>query len=187
MFSAILAAAAAFISTNLDDILLLTLLFAQANGRRSAIAAGQLAGMGVLTTVSVLCARLIQGLPEPALALLGLIPIALGIRFRISCRGSDNEEPQAAAVGFLSVLLLTVSNGGDNVGVYVPLFAGYSLSQTAVVCVVFFLMTLLWCLLGSRLSSLPKLKTFLLNHRHIVMPLVLVSLGLYIILEHTIL
>ena len=187
MFSAAVAAAAAFISTNLDDILLLTLLFAQSQTGRAAIAAGQLAGMGILTMVSLFCANLIQSLPKPALALLGLIPIALGIRFLISYRNSANGDPKSDAADFLSVLLLTVSNGGDNVGVYVPLFAGYSPSQTAVVCAVFFLMTLLWCLMSSRFSSLPGLKTFLLHRRHMVIPVVLVLLGLYIILDHTIL
>jgi len=186
MFPVILTATAAFLGTNLDDILILTLLFAQAKGGRAAIAAGQLAGIGVLTTVSFLGARLMQGLPAAALALPGLIPIALGVRAWVQYH--RNPEPEAvSAVGFTQTMLLTLANGGDNLGVYIPLFAGYGPPQMAMTAGVFALMTALWCLLGIKLAKLPALGVRIRRYRHILVPAVLIALGIYILLEHTVL
>ena len=186
MFTVILTAATAFISTNLDDILILTLLFAQASSGKASIAAGQFAGIGILTAASFLGARLMQGLPATALALLGMVPIALGVRAWVQYR--RNPEPDAvSAVGFTQTLLLTLANGGDNLGVYIPLFAGYSLPHMAAVGAVFALMTALWCLLGIRLAALPALGERIRSSRHILVPAVLITLGIYILLEHTLL
>ena len=184
MFPVILTATAAFLGTNLDDILILTLLFAQAKGGRVAITAGQFAGIGVLTTVSFLFARLVQGLPQSVLPLLGLVPIALGLRACFQYRRAGEQAAAPEAVGFLSVLLLTVANGGDNLGVYIPLFAGYGPLQMAVTAGVFALMTALWCLLGARLANLPLLRSAVLRYRGRIVPAVFILLGLSILLKH---
>lgn len=60
--SAVLAAPL-FVSTNADDLLLLTIFFSQRNVRTGTIVLGQLVGLGALTLASILAARLAVQLP----------------------------------------------------------------------------------------------------------------------------
>ena len=76
---------------------------------------------------------------------------------------------------------MTVANGGDNIGVYMPSFAVHSGSQVAIIAVVFVVMTALWCMLAHRMVSHPRLGAPLRRYGHIVVPLVLIGLGILII------
>lgn len=187
MYASVLTAAASFVSTNIDDIFLLMLFFAQTASRREKlrVTAGQLLGIGILTAASVLGAAVLRHIPGWILGLLGLIPMALGVRAWLSCRrSSEEEESVSAGTGVWSVMLVTIANGADNVGVYVPLFAGFSAGQTAAAAAVFLLMTLLWCVLGERLSSLPLLGNAIRRYRRILVPVLLIGLGLWILWEN---
>lgn len=183
MAEVLAAAAAAFVSTNVDDIFILMLLFAQAEGRaaKGRIVAGQYLGLGALTAVSMLCALGLGRVPQGWLRLLGLVPVALGVRaFLIR---NHMEEESVSAVGVLSTAALTVANGGDNLGVYIPLFAGFSADGLVITAVVFALLCGLWCLLGMKLASLPRVQAVIRRWKGILVPAVLILLGLSIILS----
>lgn len=135
--------------------------------------------------LSWLSARGLQFLPQQHLRWLGPAPIALGIRAWLCAREDDGEEPESASLSgnlVLSAMLVTMGSGADNIGVYIPLFAGYSAAQMAATAAVFTLPTALWCLLGRRLAALPALRGFLQRRRDMIVPAVFVTLGLYIIL-----
>ena len=74
MSEALAASAAAFIATNIDDIFILMLLFAQTNDRieKGRVAAGQYLGMVVLTAVSLLGAFGLGYVPSYYIRYLGL-------------------------------------------------------------------------------------------------------------------
>ncbi len=181
MGEAFLASAAAFAATNLDDLLVLMLLFGQAEDRlsRRKICLGQLLGIGVLTLVSVAAALGLRMVPEQYVRLLGAVPILLGIRAWLD---RDGDEDAPSAVGVLSTALLTVANGGDNLGVYIPLLTGFSAGQLALCAGVFAVMTLLWCLLGSRLAALPRVGGFIQRYKGFLVPVVLILLGVSILI-----
>ena len=188
MLPTVLSAAIAFISTNIDDVFVLMLFFARA-GNPSAtrrIVAGQYLGIDLLTAISLMGSRAVQLIPQQYISLLGLIPIALGIREFISWRTHrDDDAPENTAHDsplLLSVALMTIANGADNIGVYVPLFAGYSAAQMFVVAVVFAAMTAVWCLFGMRLASLPALKNAINKYKPVIVPAVFICLGLIILL-----
>lgn len=229
MFSTALAAVVSFISTNLDDIFILMLFFAQEEqpGLKRRIVLGQYLGMGVLTAASLTCARLLQMIPQQFIGLLGVVPIALGVREWI---GYVRERGKAEAAGVfeeaedvrgcdasgecisenvsergarslegpcgdsranehggsdrgltLSVMLLAIANGADNLGVYIPLFTGFGPVQMLIVLIVFAAMIGLWCLLARRIASLPALNAALRKYRHVIVPAVFIALGIYII------
>ena len=182
MLQVLAAAAAAFVGTNLDDLLILMLLFAQADDRagRRRIAAGQYLGIGALTTFSMLCALGLGRVPGEYLRLLGLVPILLGLR---AWRTRNQPAEAVSSVGVLSTALLTMANGGDNLGVYIPLLAGYAPGQLAVTAAVFALLCGLWCLLGAKLAALPRVQAVILRWKGILVPVVLILLGLSIILS----
>ncbi len=185
MTEGILTAALSFAATNLDDIVILMLLFSAARDARgrAAVTSGQFLGVGILTLASLLGAAGLGLLPPAYLRWLGLVPLLLGLRGWLQRKEADSPEtqPGAGKGQVLSVALLTVANGGDNLGVWMPLFAGYSSVQRLAAVAVFTLMTGLWCFLGRRLSTLPGVAGFLQRHSSTLVPWVLMLLGLYIL------
>lgn len=94
LLATIVTAAGVFAGTNVDDLLVLTVLFlaARAGGapRPWQIWAGQYAGVGILVAVSALAALGLTIVPDRWVGLLGLVPFALGVRGLITAvRGRD--------------------------------------------------------------------------------------------------
>ena len=180
MLNSFFPAVTAFVGTKLDDIFLLMLFFSQCTARRQKtnVILGQYLGITVLVLISLLAASGLQLIPQGWLRLLGLLPTALGIRAWLQRSGEDAEVSSVKAG---SVALVTIANGGDNLGVYIPLFSGFSFGQRMICAAVFALMTALWCFLGARLAGLPSLNRFLRKYRTVIVPVVLILLGLYIL------
>lgn len=191
MIEAVIAGILSFIGTNIDDIFIDTLLFAQADTKRQvqAIVIGKYIGIGMLVLLSFWGACFLQTIPEKYIGFLGLIPIAFGLKEWMEDRkpeidSAGNEERPDISKGLLfRVSLLTIANGADNIGVYIPLFAGYDLGQMTIVIVIFALMIALWCFMGKKLSDLPVLRNLLIKNRHIIVPVVFISLGIYILIK----
>ena len=189
MFPVILTSTLSFISTNIDDIFMLMLFFAQCHTlcAKAKVAAGQYLGIGVLTALSLLGAYGLRVLPPQYIGLLGLLPLALGAKALLSSSSAggkqDSDSVPSSAPGLLSVSLVTIAGGGDNIGVYIPLFAGLSPTEQICSLVVFALSTGLWCLLADRLSRLPVIQNILHRYKHILIPIVLIGLGLYILVD----
>lgn len=186
--STALMGAGAFVATNLDDLLILGLLFASPAFRNSAVVGGQLLGMLILTGTSLLGAAGGRLLPDAVVGLLGLLPLAYGVKM---LRAPEDQEEVAAEHalaealprGILTVTAMTVANGGDNLGVYIPLFTTHEGLEVAMMASLFMLLTLVWCALGYGLVSHPELKPRIEKYGHRILPWVLVVLGLSILLE----
>lgn len=78
LFAALAWAVAAFISTNLDDLLLLASLLVDAEFSPGSIVFGQFIGMSVLVLASLAGALLALNIPRGWPALLGIVPLILG-------------------------------------------------------------------------------------------------------------
>ena len=80
----ILAAGGVFAGTNVDDLIVLTVLFlsgaATGTPRRWQIWVGQYLGIAVLVAVSAVAAAGLSIVPDRWIGLLGLIPFGLGLR-----------------------------------------------------------------------------------------------------------
>lgn len=173
----------AFITTNIDDIFILMLLFAQVGIRsdKYRIAAGQYLGITVLFVVSMIGGMAARLISENYISLLGLVPIALGVREIIENFGEDDDDERASSIGVFPVALLAISNGADNLGVYIPLFSGYSAGDLVVSAVVFAVLTGAWCFLGYKIANLPKVGEVIRRYKKILVPAVLIVLGLSIL------
>ena len=202
----------AFAGTNIDDLFIDTFFFAQAETKKQiqAIVLGKYLGIGALVLFSVLGACMLQEIPVGYIRFLGLVPMALGIREWIENRQEkehdDNLEHAdgelavkkladvnttdyeliTEAKGFwgflLKIALVTISNGADNLGVYMPLFASFQMTEMLMVLMVFAVMVAVWCILSKKLADLPGLRGFLLNHKETLVPIVYVALGVYIMM-----
>jgi cadmium resistance protein CadD (predicted permease) len=180
---------AVFASTNIDDLFLLAAYFANPLVRHRAIVDGQFLGIGALTLASVLAAVFALALPEGWVALLGLVPLLLGIRALLALRSTEDELAEADTVqsnarGWiaqaLSIAGVTIANGGDNIGVYVPLFTN-AIESIVTYVLIFAVLTGLWCALGYALVSHRVLGTVIKRYGHLALPFVLMALGLYIL------
>ena len=181
----------AFAATNVDDAFVLLLFFGDRRYRARHVFVGQAAGVGLLVVLSLAGALAALALPARAVALLGLMPIAIGVKQLLE-RRRGRDDVGAAAVAPLrasgwrqaaAVAGVTLANGGDNVGVYVPLFAARSLAQTALLLVVFAAMLILWTFAGYYLARHSALAGRLRRVSGAVMPWVLIGLGLAILIR----
>ena len=209
MLEVIISAIMSFIGTNIDDLFVDTIFFAGASGKKQdrSIVIGKYLGIGALVLVSLLGAFGLRLLPGKYIGLLGLVPLGLGIKVAIEyfwerksaqaeCEaegfegGSDpnkaDEAPHLQKHRSLlwSVALVTIANGADNIGVYIPLFAGYGLWQLGVLVCVFAVMIAVWCLIAKRLADWPLLKGVLIKYKGVIVPVVFVALGVYIMVEN---
>lgn len=187
----------AFTATNLDDILILLLFFSQVDSvlRRRHIIAGQYLGFGVLVLASLPGFFGSFLFPRDWVGLLGLVPIAIGLSRWFSQDEEDeaNEETtqpveKSWLTSFLSpqtysVAAVTFANGGDNVGIYMPLFASSSWESLLAILGVFFTLVGAWCYLAYRLTKVPAIADALTRYGNQLVPFVLVGLGALILVD----
>ena len=181
MLTSVSTSIIAYISTNIDDIFVIMILLASAKGaEKRKLIAGHFLGVGLLTAASMLGAFGLQNLPLRYVGLLGLAPIALGIKAWFD---RNQEEKTAKRAGVFSMTVITLGNGADNVGVYIPLFTGYSGGERIGAVVIFAVMTVLWVWLANSLAEFPKIKTIIERYKDIAIPVVFIALGVFIILD----
>ena len=195
MGQTIISAIGVYISTSIDNLIILIILFAQRsqNKQKWHIYAGQYLGTGLLVGASLVAAYVVNFVPEEwMVGLLGLIPIYLGIRFAIVGEDAEEEEEEIierleqskANQLFWTVTLLTIASGGDNLGIYIPYFASLDWSQTLVALLVFVIGIIIFCEISRVLSSIPLIFETIEKYERIIVPLVFILLGLYIMYEN---
>ncbi|BCL12781.1 cadmium resistance transporter [Micromonospora sagamiensis] len=175
-------AAVVFAATNVDDIVVLTVLFvaARATGRprRWQIVAGQYAGIAALVAAAVVVAAGLLVVPEPWTGLLGLLPVALGVRALLR---RDADEAAAVVGGVAGVAGVTIANGADNIAVYVPVFRTLAPAEALVFLLVFVAGVGLWCLAGARLGGHPRVVRLVERAGHWLVPVIFVAIGVVIL------
>lgn len=186
-------ASVVFVSTNIDDIFLLAAFFADKKLKAQSIVIGQCLGIGVLVAASTLVAWLALALPAGWISLLGLVPLYLGasqiraLWTKVDDADEDSEiqlqehqMERSLHSQIVAVAGVTLANGGDNLGVYIPMFAN-SLSSIPLFVAVFAVMTLIWCFLGYVLVNNRVFGHLIRRYGHKVLPVVLILLGLDIL------
>lgn len=97
---------------------------------------------------------------------------------------TDEEGPEAAGgPKALEVAAVTFANGGDNIGVYVPVFATAGIGGMSVYVVVFLALVAVWVLAGRFFATRPVIAKALSRWGHVLLPVVLIGLGLLILIE----
>lgn len=185
MLQTVIEAIVAYTATNIDDLLVSLLFFAQAKSRKEdwQIVFGKYLGIALLTAISILGAYGLSFLPAKALAWLGLLPAWLGIK-ELRDKAEDKEAaPLGQRNWTAAVALVTLANGGDNVGVYIPLFAGHSVQELLLVSLVFLLLTGLWAWLGQKIARWPRLQAMILGRQRLVTVWLYFALSAYIVLK----
>ncbi|MGP3955850.1 cadmium resistance transporter [Nonomuraea sp. 3N208] len=184
------AAAGMFAGTNIDDIIVLTVLFlswrASARPRPWQIWAGQYAGIAVLVLVSVVAALGLAIVPDDWVGLLGVVPFALGVKVLVSAlraRGDGGDASPVVASGMASVAGVTIANGADNISVYTPVFRAIGTGPTLVTIAVFAIGVAVWCVAASWLGSHKKIIDVIERYGHWLVPAVFMTIGSLIVIE----
>lgn len=178
-------------ATTIDDVLVLAVFFGQVNGNRAAIARivlGEYLGFGVILAISVIGALL----PRSAIPYAGLVPVLLGLRAAWLAWGAhrandDVDEgigkTKTSGMGVVQVALISFANGGNNIGVYIPVFAVVGTSATIGYVVVFLLGVAVWCIIGWYFASRPAITRALSRWGHLLLPVVLIGIGFGILIK----
>ncbi len=183
-----------FVATNLDDLVVLMVFFGRTGGSFSGTARvviGQYLGFVAILVVSVLSALGAQLLPDRTVAYFGLVPLLLGIRAAWTAwrrRDDDDDDDDTdvggrRGVGTATVAAVTFANGGDNIGVYVPVFAVAGPSGMLAYVIVFLVGVGLWCLVSRRIAAHPAVADVLERWEHVLLPVVLIGIGVAILVE----
>lgn len=179
----------AFVSTNVDDVFLLMLFFGNRRFKDHEIVIGQLVGIATLIAVSVALSFIGLIIDKAYIGLLGFLPIYLGIKALVGLKSNQSNkesiviEPNSNRSNILTVSGVTIANGGDNIGIYVPLFTTLIWTQKLAMISVFLIMTGVWCMLAKYFTKHPLVARAIDKYGHVVTPFVLILLGIYILYE----
>jgi cadmium resistance protein CadD (predicted permease) len=123
----------AFAATNIDDIFVLMMFLSSLTFPVRQIILGQYIGIGLLVTISALGSFIPLVIPTYIIGLLGIAPIIIGIKlvtFRkkneFNSKSKETAQDKKKNNLTFAAVAVTFSNGGDNIGVYTPLFAKYN-------------------------------------------------------------
>ncbi|MBK1986295.1 cadmium resistance transporter [Sphaerospermopsis aphanizomenoides BCCUSP55] len=195
----------AFAATNIDDIIILLLFFSQIdhNFRRRHIFIGQYLGFAAIIILSL--PGFFGGLviKREFIGLLGILPIVMGVKQLLN-RQEESSEVQTVNTDFLlpshpnpivsfllsilhpntyKVAAVTIANGGDNISIYIPLFAGQDFASLGIILAVFLGMVGVWCGIAYLLSRQAAIGYILSRYGQGIVPFVLIGLGLFIMYE----
>ncbi|WP_413544446.1 cadmium resistance transporter [Citricoccus nitrophenolicus] len=193
ILSSILQAIGLFLVTNIDDIIVLSLFFARGAGQRGTTArilVGQYLGFVAILGAAVLVALGAGAfLPPEVIPYFGLIPLGLGLWAAWQAwRGGDDDDDDEAKIEGKNVAAWTVAgvtfaNGGDNIGVYVPIFLSVGPGAVVAYCVVFLALVAVLVGLAKFVATRRPIAEVLERWEHILFPIVLIGLGVFILIS----
>ncbi len=192
MLSSVLQAIGLFVATNIDDIIVLSLFFARGAGQRGTTArilAGQYLGFAAILGAAVLVSLGAGAfLPPQVIPYFGLIPLFLGLWAAWQAWRGDNDDDDEAKVSGKNVTMWTVAavtfaNGGDNIGVYVPVFLSVGPAAVVAYCAVFLALVAVLVMLAKFVATRPSIAEILERWEHILFPIVLIGLGVVILVS----
>ena len=193
MISSIVQAIGLFIATNIDDVVILSLFFARGQGQpgttRSILVRQYLGFLGIFGAAVAVAFGAQVLLPEAILPYFGLIPLGLGLWAAWQAwrnRGEDDDDEaqlEGKRVSIWTVAAVTFANGGDNIGVYVPVFVSVSWSTILAYCIVFLLLVAVLVFVARWITSRKPIAEALERWEHILFPAVLIGLGVVILIS----
>lgn len=189
MLEIMLLSIASYIGTNIDDMIINTCFFAFANKMKEirSIVLGKYLGTGILILISIIGSLGLKIVPMDYVKYLGFLPICMGVKEWIGGDEQDREEgcctSDSDRINLLwNVTIVTIANGADNIGVYIPLFTGFAVDQYLIFIFVFVIMTAIWCTLGYQAAKLPYLERMINKYKQTIVPVIYIALGIYILL-----
>ncbi|WP_334330141.1 cadmium resistance transporter [Companilactobacillus sp. HBUAS59699] len=189
MIKTILTGVTAYISTSIDYLIILMIIFGSTkHNQKWLVYIGDILGTSILVITSLILAFVLGFIPDEwVLGLLGIIPVLMGLKLLFFGEDDDDAEVENSlkkrSSVVLNVAMITIATcGADNIGIYVPIFVQSSLSSLIVILVTFFFMMTLFCYIGYLLVRIPKVAAILERWGRYITAVVYIGLGLFILI-----
>ncbi|KAJ6031210.1 hypothetical protein N7540_001942 [Penicillium herquei] len=186
-------ACSSFAITNIDDIFVLATFFAEASTSATLtpikITIGQYVGFTIIMAVSMIGFAVSMVLPSEPIGFLGLLPMLLGVWKLIGFllpvdeeeeEGEATKSHMSGAKSILKVSLVTIMNGGDNIGTYIPLFSQAKGAEIAIYVVIYYILLGVWCLVAFLIMKQKHVVRLAQKYADLVVPFLFIGLGIYI-------
>ncbi len=179
--------AGAFISTNLDNLLLLATMYSRYSRHPWTVTAGYFVGMNLIAAITISIGLVGEIIPLAYLGLLGVIPMMMGIHALWKLfRRSQAEEVGNSYAGnsvlaiFFALITIQLSNGADTIITFSALYADSSNSSDYIVAPTFFALVGIFAGLAYYSVKHPRLSQFIVRYGQYVTPFILIFVGFYI-------
>jgi cadmium resistance protein CadD (predicted permease) len=176
---ALAASAITFAVTNVDDLILLTALFASRVPARRVVA-GQYLGFAAIVLVSALGIWATVSIPHRWIHALGILPILIAVKQLAGLVKGTSGERRIINMSSVSIAIATFANGADNIALYVPFFV-VARKYLWLTFVTYAVLVAFWCLIARTVGSLSFVLRKVEQVGHWMIPLVLLVLGVYIL------
>lgn len=195
-------------ATTFDDNIYLTLFFSKTNRtfRPRHIVVGEFVGFTCLVGISLIGYFAGLMIPHIWIGLLGLLPIAIGVNALLSRQTMAEDSPASVSVAnptdrhyrqmrrtslwqtlqdpqTYRVSAVTLANGGNNIAIYIPLFASSSLPRLSLILAVCYAAIGLWLLVSYSLNRQPMTAVVMSRYVRRAFPFVLIWLGANILID----
>ncbi|KAJ6782049.1 hypothetical protein PWT90_03867 [Aphanocladium album] len=198
---AIGTACGAFAATNIDDIFVLVTFFAESATNKAMsplnILIGQYVGFTAITIISMIGFGISLALPSEPIGFLGFLPMLLGFwsLFDVIFSGDDDDDDDegdqeqfhmtnATRIRIITkVATITLINGGDNIGTYIPLFSQTRGAEIAVYVIVFYIGVGIWCLAAWLIMKQKHILMVAQKYAEKFIPFLYMGLGVFVIVK----
>lgn len=182
-----------FFITNIDDVFMLVTFFAEAaTGKSSStpltITLGQYVGFTIILAVSMIGFAATAVLPTEPIGFLGYLPMLLGLWSLLDLFLQNDEEDDDMEVGIggwravSKVAAITVINGGDNIGTYIPLFSQAKNADMFVYLVTYYALLGFLCFFAWLIMQQKDILRVAEKYAQVIVPVLYMGLGIFIIL-----
>ena len=193
IFALVIASIVTFTATSLDNLLLLVGFRSAESMRPGVIGLGYLAAVMCVSVVALLLAAVVDDVVPFPLGYLGFAPLGIGVWHGLRAfrpqpeppEGTDSSEGAKAAdaAGFASVFATMLANSGDSFLVFTAFLGDTRSWLDGVVVATFALMALAWIRIAGALVEHPRLGEPLRGFARFGLPILLICVGLYILLD----
>jgi cadmium resistance protein CadD (predicted permease) len=182
-------AAAAFVATNADNLLLLFAFLADHSYKAWQVIVGYALGMVAILALSWLVAWFAHFLRPDYVGLLGVVPIGLGLKrlYDRFVRHTDSAEPASSSrpthSQIITVALADVAHGPDTIILFSALLADADLVAQFSISIAYLVLVIGWSSLGFFLLGHPRVRGPAQRYGNQLSPYLLIGVGIYIVLN----
>ena len=178
-FTALVLVPIAYAATNIDNLLIMATLGADANNRGNLVGGFLVASTGVLVIASM--ATFIERIvPPEVLGYLGFVPLSIGLYLLVFTR-AQAEEPASRSTAWPAVAGLLFANSGDTIFAIGPLFAESGSDARLGLAIGFVLIAAAWLFLILTISQRVARSELLSRLGPRMAPWMMILVGLYIL------
>lgn len=179
---------AAYIGTNLDNLLLLVVMYSRFEKHPVMVTAGYFSSMLIIGLITLAIGEAGEFIPLGYLGLLGVIPMMMGI-IALWKLFHTTEPVEAAAVAgnnaslhvLVTLISTQLSNGSDSIITFSALLADSSDAADYMIAPTYLAMIAVFSGMAYYSVKHPRLSQFFVRYGRYVTPFILILVGFYIL------